>query len=711
MSSWGQQYFRQGKQKYRNDKSHWESRCKACIAQRVRELKQADEADVTAGFRDYIRSAEDLDTEAEQDVPAISGKLERWLSHLSRCHNVMPEVQALAKAAAKKENSNGPNIRLSRIQDAARNVILSIPQSDSNIPGPSRHHASSLTTLVDATARMTLNVPHALREQHLPSTRSYGVMWDQPAQEEFAQDLCKLFLNLFFSKYVPEAKIPDRRVLSGRVLDSLAAQTEAAMKSNVGGRHGTGQCDGWKTNAKAAIISTSVTVDATLHLIAAHDISPERKTAENLLQIVLADITYCEELGIIMVGYCTDNGGDARGMRIRLKRVKPKLTVPPCWGHQTNLIVAEVIELEIPCMLSIDESLEIIKWFTNHSRAIGLLADQQKLTERFEKTHRILRLLFPVISRWIYHFLAVRRILTISPPMRILHMQHHDALIECVGPKADARAKAVEILAPIDDPQFWKKLTEVKILLEPLAIAAKCMQAPDAGLDQVLLMLGNLYRIYGSPEIDSRVRTCVRKSLEKRWLPMEQEVFIIAVYLNPYIRGAAFSTKNPVVKPINLYNIAKQLFQRFFDIEPDLDFHAAFFDYAKDLREFSSRFMNLAEMKQLHERENKRVSVVKVWEQLDTGLPNGRNGLVKLAIWVLSIVANSAGSERGFSKFGLFLTKLRSQLSIQKVRKMTTVDMDLKRQHEELGLTTDRIKRKFVLFAEQYVAEPSQMWK
>lgn len=213
-----------------------------------------------------------------EDVPAISGKLERWLSHLSRCHSVTPEVQALAKAAAKKENSNGPNIRLSRVQDAARNVTLSLPQSDPNIPGLSRHHANSLTTLIDATARTTLNVPHALREQHLPSTRSYGVMWDQPTQEEFAQDLCKLFvacnmswnsasnpqLNLFFSKYVPEAKIPDRRVLSGRVLDSLAAQTEATMKSNVAGRHGTGQCDGWKTNAKAAIISTSVTVDATV---------------------------------------------------------------------------------------------------------------------------------------------------------------------------------------------------------------------------------------------------------------------------------------------------------------------------------------------------------------------------------------------------------------------------------------------------------------
>ncbi|KAJ7784891.1 ribonuclease H-like domain-containing protein, partial [Mycena maculata] len=642
VSSWGQEHFRQGKVKYKNDKSHWESRCKACIARRVRELRDADEAEVIAGLREYVRSPTELDTQGA----------------------VPPELQALAKAASKKENANGPGIRLSRVQDAARAATIlpsPHPRLTLNGPGPSRHHAPPSSIL---NARMTLDVPHAICEPQASSLR-YGVMWEPPKQEEFAQDLCKLFvacniswnsaanpqLNLFFSKYVPEAKIPDRRVLSGSVLDSLALQAETTMKSIVTGRLGTGQCNGWKSGAKAVIITTSVTVDIQLYMIAAHDVSPERKTADNLLQIVLEDMEYCEEeLGIIMIAYCTDNGGDARGMRVRLKRVKPKLLVPPCWGHQVNLIVAEVLELDVPCMLSIDDGLDIVKWFTNHSRAIGLLNEEQKLTERFEKTHRLLRLIFPVISRWIYHFLAVRRILTLSPPMRTLHFNHHDKLIECAGPKRDARAKGEKILAPIEDPQFWKNLAEVKILLEPLAIAAKCMQAPDAGLDQVLLMLGNLYRIYGSPEINSR-----------------------------------------------------HLFVRFFDVEPDLDFHAAFFDYSKDLREFSSKYMNLTQMKLLYERENKRVNVAKVWEQLDTGEANGRNGLVKLAIWILSIVANSAGSERGYSKFGLFLTKLRSQLSIQKVRKMMMVDMDLKRQHEELGLTTDRIKRKFIHFAEQYV--------
>ncbi|KAJ7940006.1 hypothetical protein B0H13DRAFT_1586662 [Mycena leptocephala] len=293
--------------------------------------------------------------------------------------------------------------------------------------------------------------------------------------------------------------------------------------------------------------------------------------------------------------------------------------------------------------------------------------------------------------------------------MRTLYIQHYEKLIQCAGTKRDAKEKAKEILAPIEDPQFWKNLAEVKIILEPLAIAAKCMQAPDAGLDQVLLMLGNLYRIYGSAEITARVRNCVQKSLEKRWLPMERDVFILALYLNPYIRGTAFSKKNPALKPIALYATAKKLFLRFFDEEPDLDFHAAFFDYSRNAKEFSASYMQLAETKQMYERENKRVSVVAVWEQLLTEDKNGRNGLVKLAILLLNIVPNSEGSERGFSKFGIFLTKLRSQLSIQKVRKMNIVDMELKRNHEELGLTTDRIKRKFVKFAEECAGEGSGM--
>ncbi|KAJ7891750.1 hypothetical protein B0H13DRAFT_1625867 [Mycena leptocephala] len=175
------------------------------------------------------------------------------------------------------------------------------------------------------------------------------MIWDPPKQQEFAEDLCKLFiacniawnsannpeLLLFFSKYLPEAKIPHRRVLSGRVLDTLVVQVESEMKAQVSGKLGMGQCDGWKSNAKASIVTTSVTVDGKICIIAAHDVSPEKNSADNLLETVLADIEYCErEFGIIFVGYCTDNGGDAMSMRKKLQVRVPKFLVPPCWGHQ-----------------------------------------------------------------------------------------------------------------------------------------------------------------------------------------------------------------------------------------------------------------------------------------------------------------------------------------------------------------------------------------
>lgn len=187
------------------------------------------------------------------------------LSHLSRCQFVHPSVQAIATGASKKENGNRV-VRMSQNQRLARQAVQTVVQ-----PLP------SLPQLPGGLAdpRMTLNIPHAAHVPAVPAP-SQAVMWDPSGQQEFAEDLCKLFiacniawnsannpqLLLFFSKYLPAAKIPDRRVLSGRVLDTLVGQIETEMKGQVSGKLGMGQCDGWKTGAQASIVTTSVTVEA-----------------------------------------------------------------------------------------------------------------------------------------------------------------------------------------------------------------------------------------------------------------------------------------------------------------------------------------------------------------------------------------------------------------------------------------------------------------
>jgi hypothetical protein len=93
--------------------------------------------------------------------------------------------------------------------------------------------------------------------------------------------------------------------------------------------------------------------------------------------------------------------------------------------------------------------------------------------------------------------------------------------------------------------------------------------------------------------------------------------------------------------------------------------------------------------------QNRDVNPVDVWEGVNTQEPVGRNRLVKLAVHVLSIVANSAGCEQAFSHMGLVQTATRSKLSMDKVRKTTMVGMDIKRSHIEAGLVRTRERRDF----------------
>lgn len=105
-------------------------------------------------------------------------------------------------------------------------------------------------------------------------------------------------------------------------------------------------------------------------------------------------------------------------------------------------------------------------------------------------------------------------------------------------------------------------------------------------------------------------------------------------------------------------------------------------------------------------KQGQEVNPVEVWEGIDTREENGRNSLTKLAIHVLSVVANSAGCERAFSHMGLVHTGIRSKLKVEKVRKTTMVGMDLKRMHLGAGLLHNRDKRNFTGFTQQDNQEP-----
>jgi hypothetical protein len=137
--------------------------------------------------------------------------------------------------------------------------------------------------------------------------------------------------------------------------------------------------------------------------------------------------------------------------------------------------------------------------------------------------------------------------------------------------------------------------------LEPLAIAANITQASNTRLYHVLTTLANLYRIYSDLDLeeDSDVRLEVLASLEKRWAAADQDPFIAAVVLNPFLRGDFFGRRHIGLTPIGLCNKLKQLQSCIFRVEADAYFQAAFMDYYNKHEEFSPEAMGLAEWSEL----------------------------------------------------------------------------------------------------------------
>jgi hypothetical protein len=188
-----------------------------------------------------------------------------------------------------------------------------------------------------------------------------------------------------------------------------------------------------------------------------HDVSSEPKTAESLLRIVLADIDYCERiLGVVVIAWCTDAGGDARKMRKLLLQKFPNLVTPDCWGHQTQLICCDYFKIKGHYIKTAERAQEVIKWFNSHGRALGLLRVEQKLVN----AGKALALILPAITRWTGHYLAFSRLLVVSQPLRICVVKEKETLITCAGQKAEMKVKAREIIRTVEDMSFWVDLAK-----------------------------------------------------------------------------------------------------------------------------------------------------------------------------------------------------------------------------------------------------------
>lgn len=139
------------------------------------------------------------------------------------------------------------------------------------------------------------------------------------------------------------------------------------------------------------------------------------------------------------------------------------------------------------------------------------------------------------------------------------------------------------------------KLSSIKEILKPLTIANNVTQATHTQLDYVSLTLGNLYHIYSNNNFNATIQDKILGSLEKRWATADQDIFILAIFLNPYICHCCFSTT--ALSHADIYNMAEHVYHHVFKEDVGLDFLCAFMDYYNEEGEYLYDQMKLDMLK------------------------------------------------------------------------------------------------------------------
>jgi hypothetical protein len=112
----------------------------------------------------------------------------------------------------------------------------------------------------------------------------------------------------------------------------------------------------------------------------------------------------------------------------------------------------------------------------------------------------------------------------------------------------------------------------MKSHLEPLAIASNIVQSAICRLDEVLFTFGWLYFEFNklNNPADQQIKKAVLASIEKRWDKCDQEVFLAAAILNPFVATSAFKP-HPFLNFIGLIGLFTRLYKRFYGNEPPPD--------------------------------------------------------------------------------------------------------------------------------------------
>lgn len=241
---------------------------------------------------------------------------------------------------------------------------------------------------------------------------------------------------------------------------------------------------------------------------------------------------------------------------------------------------------------------QIIIYMNGHSKVVGLIRDAQ----RANGVNAPLVLLNTAITRWSSHYLAARRLLQLEATVKQV-AGNPDMIPKARKQKAAAR----KIISYIQDSTFWVNLKDTSRILMPIAGLCYVLQRRNLRLDTMFLAFSkvykDLYKLANDPMSSSltvSASNLVLKTLEKRWKPLDHELILSTLILNP------FNPRNPsclfgtsvfgVDSTDPIVAMLERVEKRLFPGNPSPRLAIQYFEYMTETGRYGdgSRFQNVA---------------------------------------------------------------------------------------------------------------------
>ncbi|SJL01174.1 uncharacterized protein ARMOST_04492 [Armillaria ostoyae] len=734
--------------------------CIPCLNTRIGEVMLADEQEVSNGQRQEVRTVGDIklmlfSTDGNSAVPRewLGAHADTLLKHLRDCPRQPPAVCDRARneleSRSPVKHMRRPPMPVNMIPTHPFQLshptpshptssfispglypestgllshpdigpLISRPSSSSSsflAPHSSLSRAPSVAPSDSVSAVGSRRSLYSLDDEsleHFPSKRARHsisrqasfmyqpppISWSSSDQARFEERIIRLTASAGFSlswvenpewiafceDFIPAAKVPSRKVVTNRLLPTTLDAMRASVRREAAGQSVTAQCDGWSGENHHHYIAFMVTVNGKVQTVLVHDASNEQKTAAKLFERMIEVINILEnEWGVRVIAFTTD--------------------ASDCYAHQINLIVGDYFKADQDFLLYSPLATELITWLRSKTFLLALIREAQ-----LRKGASMVTVIRAVITRWTAHYLAFRRLLELQPTLKLLVAE--DEMLPQKEKKiaigdANARRRANKMIGIINDPLFWKSLARIKLHLEPLAIAANITQSAFCRLDQVLLTLGSLFIHYSkslsATDMGERyVRYALLSSIERRWGKSDQEVFIAAVVLNPFMKLTPFrlTSQTSFLTMAGLNDLFSRLYTRFFtDPLDSAELLGNIQDYMFNTGICSILPSWSATLAKQSLAENESPDPRHIYQGLGHGSGVPMPPLFRLALHLFSVCANSASCERLFSVLGNTLTKLRNRLGTKTLTSLAEMKMHIRDEHLQMAAKVrDRLKRNF----------------